>query len=172
MYKATRDLINARQPHAVYDVEVVKVRNVGGGVAGQADKNAIEMIKSGAATGMLSGWLVAPVDKETGSTAIVSHYWNFKDGKCFDTTPGIPSDFEYVLDRDLQQYYVDHHLELLDECVSMSLYYKDGKYQLIDGIDGVAYPFGGVDELTTEALFDRGSRTYRFYYAMNLRHAA
>lgn len=171
MYKATRDLINARQPHAMRKMEVVKVKKNGGGVANDCHNNAFLAFQKDPAVMVVSGWLVAPMDKRNNSTAIVAHFWNVKDGKHFDTTPGISSDYEYVTDKDLHAYVFEHYCEL-DSCLSMSLYYKNDEYELVDGIDGIAYPFGKVYELTTEALFDRNSRIYRFYHAMHLRHAA
>ncbi len=171
MYKATRELITARQPHANCRMEVVKVKQMGGGMANECYDNAWGVVKNDPETSVVSGWLVAAVDKRNMSTAMVSHYWNYKNGEHFDTTPGITSDYEYVADMDLQSY-VFKHCKTLDHCISMSLFFKDGGFQLVDGIDGVVYPFGEVYELTTDALFDRNSRIYRFYHAMHMRHAA
>lgn len=171
MYKATRDLISARQPHAKRKMEVVRVKKSGGGVANDCLNNAFLAFQKDPAASMVSGWLVAAMDKRNNSTAIVAHFWNVKDGKYFDTTPSISSDYEYVTDNDLHAYVFDHYREL-DQCLSMSLFYKNEEFELVDGLDGVPYPFGKVYELTTEALFDRNSRIYRFYHEMHLRHAA
>lgn len=171
MYKATRDLISARQPHAMRKMEVVKVKKSGGGVANDCHNNALLAFQKDPAALMVSGWLVAAMDKRNNSTAIVAHFWNVKDGKYFDTTPGITGDYEYVTDNDLHAYVFEHYQEL-DDVICMSLFYKNEEFDLVDGIDGVAYPFGKVYELTTQALFDRNSRIYRFHHAMNLRYAA
>lgn len=171
MYKATRDLINARQPHAACRMDVVNVKNVGGGKIKNSHNDAFSMALSDSAISVVSGWLVLPIGKCKMSAEIVSHYWNCKDGEYFDTTPGVTSDYEYVTDMDLHAYAVEH-CEKQDDYVSMSLCYKKGKFILVDGIGGVAYPFGEVLELTTEALFDRGSRRYRACYALHMLHAA
>lgn len=166
MYKATRDLISARDAHTAYRMNVVKVDQTGTGVSGEADLNVIRMLENGTATGFVSGWIVAPFNKELNLTAIQSHYWNYKDGKYFDSTPGVPSDYEYVTDWDLKQYFADHCLELSSP-VSLSLYLKDGEFHLVDWVKGDACDFGPVDELTTEVLFDRLSKNYQFYEYLN-----
>lgn len=171
MYKATRDLISARQPHALRKMEVVNVKKSGGGVANDCHNNALVAFQKDPTALMVSGWLVAAMDKRNNSTAIVAHFWNVKDGKYFDTTPGITSDYEYVTDNDLHAYVFEHYHEL-DDAICMSLFYKNEEFVLVDGFDGVPYPFGKVHELTTDALFDRNSRIYRFHRAMHMRHAA
>ena len=42
MYKATRELIKARQPHTDYVVEVVSVKQIGGGVLNQCFQNSTD----------------------------------------------------------------------------------------------------------------------------------
>lgn len=152
MYKATRQLIAARQKHAYYVVEPVKVQNIGGGRANDCFNNATDANEADKSVKVVGGWLVAPYCKTTNSTEIVSHFWNSKDGVFFDTTPGITSDYEYVIDMDLVVYGQQNY-DGLDNLVCSSLLLRDGTFGLVsNGMFG-AVLFGYADELDCDTLF-------------------
>lgn len=132
MYKATRELIKARQPHTDYVVEVVSVKQVGGGIANQCFQNATddEMLAKG--NKVVSGWVVNPYDSLRNSTAIVQHWWNIDaEGNYFDTTPALDSKLEYVIDCEIAGCGQDN-FDKLDNLVALSLLLKDNKFYGVD----------------------------------------
>jgi hypothetical protein len=152
MYKATRELIKARQPHAKYVLEQVFVRNVGGGAANQCFQNATndELVKKG--NKIVSGWLVSTFDINKKSTAIIQHWWNVDgDGNYFDTTPGVDPTVEYVIDTSIVEYGQNNY-DNLDNLVALSLLFKDGDFYTVDKKNG-KLTTKYILNLATENLF-------------------
>lgn len=140
MYKATRSLIKARQPHTNYVVEVVAVKQVGGGAANQCFQNATDDSLLAKGNKVVSGWVVNPYDKFKNSTAIVQHWWNINsDGIYFDTTLSGSVDLEYVIDSELADF-GQVNLDRLSNLVALSLLLKDDSF------------FGVHENLNTESL--------------------
>lgn len=132
MYRATRELIKSRQPHTNYVVEVVSVKQVGGGVANQCFQNATddEMLTKG--NKVVSGWVVNPYDSHRNSTAIIQHWWNIDaEGNYFDTTPALDSKLEYVIDCEIAGF-GQNNFDQLDNLVGLSLLFKDNKFFGVD----------------------------------------
>jgi hypothetical protein len=153
MFKATRELIKARQIHTNYIVEVVYVKQIDGGRNNDCFNNACTYQEKNELCGVVSGWLVNKYDPLSNSTAILQHFWNInEDGIFIDTTPNIASECEYVIDVDITRYGQEHFDEI-DNCVCSSLWLKDGKFKTVDLIDGEMIR-NSIKELTTENLFD------------------
>jgi hypothetical protein len=152
MYKATRTLIKARQPHSPYVIEVVTVQQVGGGRANDCFNNACEVLERIAGSTIASGWLVKkfnPIDK---STEIVQHFWNVdKNGMHFDTTPVTENGLEYVDDCELNEY-GQANLENLTDCVASSLLLKDEKFYAVNKVDERML-INPIESLNTRTLF-------------------
>jgi hypothetical protein len=132
MYKATRELIKARQIHTDYVVEVVPVKQVGGGIANQCFQNATndEMLSKG--NKVVSGWIVNAYDRLRDTTAIIQHWWNINaEGNYFDITPGLDPNVEYVIDCEIAAFGQDN-FDSLDNLVALSLLLKDGKFFGVD----------------------------------------
>lgn len=128
MYRATRELIKARQLHTDYVVEVVTVKKMGGGEANQCFQNATddEMLSQG--NKVVSGWIVNSFDSINRSTAIVQHWWNIdKNGNYFDTTPIDDDQKEYVVDCDIAAF-GQANFDELSNLVAISLLFKDNKF--------------------------------------------
>lgn len=136
MYKATRELIKARQPYTDYIVEVVAVKKIGGGVANECHENSANEVEKGVDAKAVSGWLVNPFDKNTNSTAIIQHWWNIDvHGVFYDTTPGIDDELQYVIDIEIAAY-GNQATEELDDYVAASLLLQDGKFYAVKKIYG------------------------------------
>lgn len=120
MYKATRELIKARQVHTNFVVQVVTVKNIGGGRKNDCFNNACDYLEKTRCK-IVSGWLVNRYDHFTNSTEIIQHFWNTNEEGIFvDTTPIMQGDFEYVIDTDLLIYCQDN-LDDINNCVCSSL---------------------------------------------------
>lgn len=150
MYKATRQLIKVRQPYTNFVVEVVPVKQVGGGVANQCFQNASddEMLSKG--NKVVSGWIVNPYDSIRNSTAIVQHWWNIDSaGNYFDTTPGVELKLEYVIDSELAEF-GQVNFDKLSNLVALSLLLKDNVFFGVDE----KLTLKSLSSLTTKNLFD------------------
>jgi hypothetical protein len=153
MFKATRELIKARQAHTDFVVEVVSVKQVDGGRANDCFNNACEYQEKNKGCGFVSGWLVNKYDSMSNSTAILQHFWNVNEQGFFvDTTPLIEAEYEYVIDVDLSIYGQKHYDEI-NNCVCSSLWFRDGKFKTVDLIDG-KLERNNITQLTNENLFD------------------
>ncbi len=155
MYKATRELIKARQPHTKYIVEQVFVRRDGGGVKNQCFQNATddEMLKNG--NKVVSGWIVNEFDSDKKSTAIVQHWWNVDaNGNYFDITPGVDAAMEYVIDTSIVEY-GQNNFDNLNNLVALSLLFKDGKFYSVENING-ELTMKPLPSLATQNLFQFG----------------
>lgn len=149
MYKATRELIKARQQHTDYVVEVVPVKQIGGGVLNQCFQNSTddEMLANG--NKAVSGWIVNPYDSIRNSTAIVQHWWNIDaQGNYFDTTPAVDTKLEYVIDCEIAGFGQDNY-DSLDNLVALSLLLKDNIFFGVDEYLNVK----SLTSLSTENLF-------------------
>jgi len=132
MYKATRELIKARQPHTDYVVEVVSVKQIGGGIANKCFQNATDDEILAQGNKVVSGWVVNPYDSLRNSTAIIQHWWNIdKDGNYFDITPSLHKNLEYVIDTEIADYGQDN-FDKLNNLVALSLLLKDNKFYGVD----------------------------------------
>ena len=124
MYKATRQLIAARTKHAYFDVEPVRVQNIGGGRVNDCFNNAIDVLEADWGVKVVSGWLVGPYCKATNSTEIISHFWNGQD-----------------------------NYDSLENLVCSSLLLSEGKFQLVsNGVFG-AELIGNAAELDCKTLY-------------------
>jgi hypothetical protein len=156
MYKATREFIKARQPHAKFTVEVITgVRKIGGGIDGKCYSNAHNQINADEGIQIVSGWLVNKYDKKANLTAIIQHWWNVDKNGFFDTTPNVSDHFEYVIDMDLAAY-VSEHDDKIANYVAYSLMLKNGVFSVVDmnEHDVLNLP---IESLTTEFLYKRGT---------------
>ena len=154
MFKATRELIKARQTHTDFVVEVVSVKQIGGGFVNDCFNNACTYLENSKDTRVVSGWLVNKFDTKSNSTAIIQHFWNVDvlSGEYIDTTPLIPSEVEYVIDVDIS-IYGQEHFDDINNCVGSSLLFKDGKFKTVDLIEGRLVE-KNISKLITENLFD------------------
>lgn len=156
MYKATREFIKARQPHAKLELQVVSVKQLGGGIANNCSDNAIDNAESMDGVRSVTGWLVHPFNPITNTTEIIQHWWNIdEDRNYFDTSPdalGVKCD--YVLDFDLYRYAYDNYDDI-ESIVACSLVLKDGAYTAaiadLDNIQNVRYKT--INSLDTKTLF-------------------
>lgn len=153
MYKATRQLISARNKYAHYLVEKVKVRNTGCGRKNDCLNNAANAIDMQKGTKLVSGWLVGAYNDFSDSTTIISHFWNIKDGLYFDTTPGISSAWEYVVDMDLA-IYGQEKIDSLADLVCSSLLLRNGEFSLVGKQEGRARLLGKAQRLNCATLFE------------------
>jgi len=159
MYKATREFVKARQPHAKMELKVVSVKQLGGGQANNCSDNAIDNAENMDGVISVTGWLVHPFNPLTNSTEIVQHWWNIdKNKNYFDTSPdtlGVKCD--YVLDFDLYRYAYDNYDEI-ESIVACSLVLKDGAYTAaladLSNIRNVRYkPISTLDNKTLFTFF-------------------
>ncbi len=152
MFKATRELIKARQAHTEYVVEVVSVKQINGGSANDCFNNACAYIEKNKGCSVVSGWLVNKYDAMSNSTAIIQHFWNVSEQGIFvDTTPLIEAEYEYVIDVDLS-IYGQEHLGEINNCVCSSLWLKNGEFNTVDLIYGKRVR-NAISQLTTDNLF-------------------
>ena len=132
MYKVTREFIKRRQPFTEFEVEVVHVKQIGGGALNKCFQNATDDLLRQDGNLPVSGWIVFRMDRNTESTAIVQHWWNADaNGRFFDTTPDITSDVEYVIDVEICKYGQDHY-ERLANLIAVSLEYKNGVFYRVN----------------------------------------
>jgi hypothetical protein len=153
MYKATRDLIIARQQHSnFYVTQAFNVDRCGGGAPNDCFNNAYNCVDTKMGIKIVSGWLVARFDNERGSTEITQHYWNINaDGIFFDTTPGVTPEFEYVIDSGIS-IWSQMNYEHINSCVCSSLIYKDGMYIAVNEVNGKLL-LSSLNDLSEESLF-------------------
>jgi len=152
MFKATRELIKARQPHTKYVLEVVIVKQLGSGLPNKCFQNATDDKLLALGNKVVSGWVVATFDSHRQSTAIVQHWWNIdENGVYFDTTPNIEQNYEYVIDTELCDF-GQQNIDNLDNLVSTSLLYQHGIFYGVENQNGslVTKP---LTSLSTANLF-------------------
>lgn len=155
MYKATRDFIKVRQPHAKFALEVITgVRKIGGGVEGKCYSNAHKQIDHKNGVQIVSGWLVNKFDEKANLTAIIQHWWNADKDGFFDTTPNLSDHYEYVIDMDLAAYVAEND-EKIANYVAYSVMLKNGTFSVVDMSDKEVVNIP-IAELKTEFLYQRG----------------
>jgi hypothetical protein len=153
MFKATRELIKARQKYTNFVVEVVSVNQIYGGRVNDCFNNACAYTENNKGCGVVSGWLVNKYDPFSNSTAILQHFWNINENGVFvDTTPYIESECEYVIDVDIS-IYGQAHFDEINNCVCSSLWFKDGRFKTVDLIEGKLVR-KEINALKTKNLFD------------------
>ena len=157
MYKATNELIKARNKYAVDHPpkKIDSVKRIGGGQQHECYTNSVNFITTSKSAGieasMWSGWLVQPYDKETNSSFILQHWWNItRSGEQFDTTP-LDDMAEYVLDYDLTKFCVANDGNMKTH-MAHSLLYRDDKFFLI--LDPLINSLKQLDNLKTENLYE------------------
>jgi hypothetical protein len=156
MYRATREFITARQPFAKMEIQVVTVKQLGGGMANNCSDNAINNAENMDEVLSVTGWLVHPFNPLTNTTEIIQHWWNVdKNRNYFDTSPdvlGVKCD--YVLDFDLYRYAFDNYDDI-ESIVACSLLLKDGAYiaALADLKDIQNVRYKPINSLDTKTLF-------------------
>ena len=152
MFKATRELIKARQPHTDYVVEKVFVKSIKGGIANKCFENACDYDENHPGSKTVSGWIVNKFDERTNSTAIIQHFWNITpDGDFIDSTPNIEEDVEYVIDTEITAFGQENY-DYIDSCVCSSLLYQKNQFYLVDTIDYIS-TIKPVKLITNLALF-------------------
>jgi len=150
MYKATREPIKSRQKHTEFVVEIVDVKQIGGGVANQCFQNATDDAMLAKGNKVVSGWIVNPYDSTRNSTAIVQHWWNIDSkGNYFDITPDVESRLEYVIDSEIADFGQANY-DNLQNLVALSLLLKDGKFYGVDE----TLTLKSLSSLATKNLFD------------------
>ena len=158
MYKATRDFIKARQQFSKYVVEQVSVKQIVGGERNDCFNNACDTIDRTKGIKHTSGWIIGKFNKFTNSTEIIQHFWNVdKDGNHFDTTPLIGSEFEYVIDCEINAYGQQHY-DNVDSCVASSLLLKNGKFVAVDADQNGRLVYRNIGSLSTNKLFEKVSK--------------
>jgi hypothetical protein len=158
MYKATRDFIKARQQFSKYVVEQVSVKQIDGGEPNDCFNNACDTIDRTKGIKLTSGWIIGKFNKFTNSTEIIQHFWNVdKDGNHFDTTPLIGSEFEYVIDCEINAYGQQHY-DNVDSCVASSLLLKNGKFVAVDADQNGRLVYRNIGSLSTNKLFEKVSK--------------
>lgn len=151
MYKATREFIKARQPHAKYTVQLINgVRRIGGGVEGKCFDNSQKQVDHDKGISIVSGWVVNKYDSCANLTAIIQHWWNADKDGFFDTS-NVADHYEYVIDMDLAQY-VSENNDSLASRVAYSLKLVNGSFSLIDIVDDNITDIPAQD-LRTSILF-------------------
>ena len=154
MYKATRELIKARQPHTEFVIEQVFVKKTNGGIANQCFQNATDDALIDKGNKVVSGWVVNAYDTNTNSTAIVQHWWNIDStGNYFDTTPNVDETLEYVVDTDIVKYGQDNYDEL-DNLVVVSLLYKNERFSYVKKDSNDTLVTLPLSSFETNVLFD------------------
>jgi hypothetical protein len=135
MFKATRELIKARQPFTKYLVKCVPVSRVGGGIANKCFDNACAITGQRNGDTVASGWLVGKYNSELLYTEIIQHFWNVdRNGRHFDTTPIGDMEFDYVIDSDLCEF-GQKNIDSITSCVASSLLLRNGKFFAVDMLD-------------------------------------
>ena len=150
MLKAISLLISQRQQFSKLTVQVLKVKNIGGGYANECLNNAFNQIDRDKSIKIASGWIVGKTDTVTGSTFILQHFWNAdSDGNHFDTTP-LAKHFVYVLDMEMLNY-CQKHFKILKSTVGRSLLLKNGIFYTFSSTDDTD-PFIQVSSLHPKNL--------------------
>lgn len=154
MHRATREFIQARQPHCKYVVETKKVVLVGGGDRNSCYTNAHSRLDKSKSIRLVSGWVIEPFNVVTNSTEIVQHFWNATDdGYHFDSTfEPHAKRYDYVVDMDLLTYCQENDHKLTSHLAS-SLFYKNGLYQTVDENTDGSLAYAGIDILKTDLLY-------------------
>lgn len=152
MFKATRELIKARQPHTKFVVEQVFVKQTGSGTANQCFQNATDDQMLATGNKVVSGWVVSAYDSQKNSTAIVQHWWNADaNGSYFDTTPNIGINTEYVIDSEIADF-GQENFDQLKDLVALSLLFQNGEFFGVEKIEG-KLTIQPLQSLSTKKLF-------------------
>jgi len=133
MYKATRELIKARQKYSPYPVEkLTRVHQVGGGAPNDCFNNACIALERENGVQVVSGWVVDRYNPKGDFTEITQHWWNIDNkGKYFDTTPNIGDEFEYVIDVGIAVF-GQKYLDQITSCVCSSLILQKNNFKAIN----------------------------------------
>jgi len=155
MFKATRELIKARQKQTKFVIKKVDVKPIGGGKPNDCFNNACNYLENNNGTKVVSGWLVNKFDAKTNSTAIIQHFWNVNAfGMHIDTTPLVGNheyDYEYVIDVDILMFGQTHYDEI-ETCVCSSLLLSNGIFSTVELYeDDIQIEY--IKDLTTKNLF-------------------
>ncbi len=165
MYKASRKLIEDRQPFCRYKLEKVTVKQIGGGELSLCCLNANfakdkDLNKTGSKNNtMVSGWLVGPYDKAEDTTVISQHWWNFDtiSSTYFDITPiaddTVPTMYEYIIDEEIGVYGMDI-LDQITSNVTKDLMLKKDQWHTIDEYyEDDSCEINEVEDLRNENIF-------------------
>lgn len=153
MHEITKFFINARQPFCETPLKYVSsVEHVEGGVATKCFDNALALYKTKRGSRFVSGWVVNKHDADNNLTAILQHWWvQDMTGKCYDSTPNMSEDYDYVQDMDIY-WYGENNFKDISSQVTMNLMYKDEMFWLVEQVEPefIANP---IAEIKTEILF-------------------
>ena len=153
MYKATRELIKARQHYSDAVIEVVNVKRLGGADARRCYDNACKVIETTPNTFIVSGWIVCKFNTDLRHTEILQHYWNVdSDGNFFDTTEIGDVNAEYVVDSEIGTYIQAHYDEYTSDVCSSLILKENGALVAMDFLqEGTV--FREIENLSTPSLF-------------------
>jgi hypothetical protein len=152
MYKATRSLIQARQKFSKYVIQLVEVKNLGGGQANQCFQNACSKVDRAKGITIVSGWIVDTYNVLDDCTEITQHWWNAdSQGNHFDTTPIIGNGFEYVIDVSIAVYGRVNY-EQITSCVSSNLLLKNNIFYAVN-VKGKKIVIRDIADVSNDSLF-------------------
>ena len=153
MFKATRELIKARQIHTKCRMKVVSVKQIGGGESNDCFSNACNYKEKNKRNHVVSGWLVNKYEPRSNATGIKQHFWNINEYGVFeDTSTNVPSECEYVIDMDILAY-GQLNYKKINSFICSSLLLEDGKFETVDLIYGRLF-INSINKLNTKNLFD------------------
>ncbi|QKM65586.1 hypothetical protein DCO17_10255 [Polynucleobacter tropicus] len=154
MYKATRELIKARQPFTNYVVEVVKVKQVGGLKPNNCLNNAHSLLSRKNGIKIVSGWFIEPYDPLNyihKGVEIIQHWWNVDaSGQHFDTTLSNHIG-EYVVDMEIAEYAREHYDDI-ESTVASSLLFTNNEFMKVNLDDDEIF-LSDIPSLDTENLY-------------------
>lgn len=152
MFKATRRLIELRQPHSVAVIEQVAVHKIEGGQPRQCFENACSVYDSDPSFKIVSGWYVNRWNKDAGNCLIVAHYWNVDaQGIYVDCSPMDDTEGEYVIDSEIGVFASQNSDRLLSNVCSSIILANDK----ILGVDfrELGKEYRVFENLSNECLF-------------------
>lgn len=122
-----------RQADSRVALDIVAVKWIGGGQRNACFHNAHGIAASGDFK-VVSGWLVLPYDRQSGTRHFVQHWWNHvpRLGQYVDTTPEIEDGSIYVTDIAIAQLCVAHNDVFQTQCIATTVLYGKKSFYAID----------------------------------------
>lgn len=121
MESALVKFLSCRQSFCKRPLDVVRVKNIGGGAVSGCFGNAYGQLGQQGIT-IVSGWLAEPVQPWQAQRQFTQHWWNYdeRNREYFDTSPEINEGAIYILDHDIALFAVENN-DQLSSCVSRSV---------------------------------------------------
>ena len=153
MYKATKELIEQRQPFCTSLIKVVEVTNLGGGLINDCYGNAWRLKNKDRNYFIVSGWFILPLNEEHNYIRIVQHWFNrdVRTKQYVDTSP-VEKNAEYVADMNLYEFCTENDANLTTH-VASSLIYENDRFKTVRQFDAYQQIVTEIDMLTTENLY-------------------